>query len=381
MNKFELFVDFTQKLYNTKEFLPLHEPKFIGNEKKYLNECIDSTFVSSVGKFVNEFENMICSYTGAKYAVATVNGTSALHIALMVAGVKRDDEVLTQALTFIATENALSYIGANPVFIDVDKKTLGLSPKAIETFLINNCETKDDGFTYNKNSGKKISACVPMHTFGYPIKIDELIEICDRYNIPVVEDSAESIGSFYKGKMTGTFGKLGIYSFNGNKTITCGGGGVIVTDNEKLAKLAKHMTTTAKVPHKWEFVHDMVGYNYRMPNINAALACAQLEKIEEFIENKRETAQAFKNFAKENDFNFVIEPQNSKSNCWLNAFILEDLQERNEFLEYVNSKGVMARPIWTLMNKLEMFKHCETDGLKNSVWLEERVVNIPSGVR
>ncbi|MCD4819048.1 MAG: LegC family aminotransferase [Candidatus Cloacimonetes bacterium] len=383
MDKFKKVIQFIRELFNEPtNAIFLHKPMFIGNEKKYLLDCIDSTFVSSVGKYVNRIEKDIVEYTGAKYAVATVNGTAALHIALLMAGVNTDDEVITQSLTFIATANAISYCDAKPIFLDVDKNTMGLSPNKLEHFLKKH--TKWDSLMskrLNILTNKHISACVPMHTFGHPCRIGEIIEICNKYNIPVVEDSAESIGSLYKKKMTGTFGKLGIYSFNGNKTMTCGGGGIIITDDEELAKKAKHITTTAKVPHKWEYRHDMIGYNYRMPNINAALACAQLEQLDNFIESKRKLAQSYSEYFNTIGIEFVKEPEKSHSNYWLNTIILRDKKERDEFLKYTNENGIMSRPIWILMNKLEMFKNCQTDELTNSHWLEERIVNIPSSVK
>lgn len=386
MQKYKQITDFIRELYNElTAFIPLHAPVFNGNEKKYLNECIDTTFVSSVGKFVDRIEKNIAEYTGAKYAVATVNGTAALHIALLLAGVKPGDEVITQPLTFIATANAISYCGAKPIFLDVDKDTMGFSPEALENFLEKNTkwDTKPSKLL-NSSTSKPITACLPMHTFGHPCRIDEIVEICEKYGLPVVEDSAESIGSYFKNKHTGTFGKLGILSFNGNKTITCGGGGMIITDNAELATKAKHITTTAKIPHKWEYRHDMIGYNYRMPNINAALACAQLEQIDELIKNKRETAEKYKEFfstsVSASTSTFFTEPPHSHSNYWLNAIILKDRKERDDFLKYTNENGIMTRPIWTLMNKLEMFKDCQTAELKNAEWLEDRVVNIPSSV-
>lgn len=373
--------DFVHQLFGTEETVPLHAPLFIGNEKKYLNECIDTTFVSSVGKFVDRFEEEIAAYTGAKKAVVCVSGTNALHMAMMLVGVEREDEVLTQALTFIATCNAISYIGAHPVFIDVDMETLGLSPNAVKAWLEKNAELKN-GICYNKRTGRRIKACVPMHTFGHPVKIDELVQICNEWHIELVEDAAESIGSLYKGKHTGTFGKVGAISFNGNKTITTGGGGMLLFQDEELGKLAKHLTTQAKVPHRWAFVHDHIGYNYRMPNINAALGCAQLENLERYIENKRETAQIYADFFKNiPDITFFTEPENCRSNYWLNVVMLKDKAAQQEFLEYTNNHGVMTRPVWELMNRLEMFKHCESDGLKNTEWLADRIVNIPSSVR
>jgi aminotransferase in exopolysaccharide biosynthesis len=390
MNKYKPFIDFIRELYNEPSaIIPLHAPVFSGNEKKYLNECIDTTFVSSVGKFVDKIEKDIASYTGARYAVATVNGTAALHIALLLAGVQRGDEVITQPITFIATANAISYCGATPIFLDVDKDTMGLSPIALKNFLENHTNwNKSTSQRLNNSTKKPISACVPMHTFGHPCRIDEIVEICDKYGIPVVEDSAESIGSYFKHIHTGTFGKLGVLSFNGNKTITCGGGGMIITNDEKLAKTAKHITTTAKLPHQWEYRHDLIGYNYRLPNINAALACAQLEQINDFIANKRETARKYHEFFSTQQLNnsttqpeFFVEPKNSFSNYWLNAIILKDRGERDDFLKYSNDNGAMTRPIWTLMNKLDMFINCQTDELKNAEWLEDRVVNIPSSMR
>ena len=373
-------VTFIRQLYGTDEFIPLHAPLFIGNEKKYLDECIDSTFVSSVGKFVDRFEEMVAEYTGAKRAVVCVSGTNALHMAMLLVGVERSDEVLTQALTFIATCNAISYIGAHPVFIDVDKETLGLSPDAVSTWLTKNAVIKD-GQCYNIHTGRRVKACVPMHTFGHPVRIKELAAICNDWYIELVEDAAESIGSFYEGQHTGTFGKVGVISFNGNKTITTGGGGMLLFRDEELGKFAKHLTTQAKVPHRWEFVHDHVGYNYRMPNINAAIGCAQMENLERYVENKRETAERYKEFFRSiPGITFVTEPENCRSNYWLNVVLLKDRQAQQKFLEYTNDHGVMTRPAWQLMNKLEMFRDCEIDGLENTLWLEERIVNIPSSV-
>ena len=372
-------IDFIRSIYGSERVIPLHEPRFIGNEKKYLNDCIDSTFVSSTGKFVDEFEEKIAKYTGAKYAVATSNGTSALHIALLLANVAKNDEVITQPLTFVATCNAINYCGANPIFIDVDKETMGLSPLSLQAYLKKNAFIKNQQ-CINNNTGRVIKACMPMHTFGQPCRIDEIKEICDKYNISLIEDAAESLGSFYKDKHTGTFGQMGVISFNGNKIITGGGGGCVITDDEILAKRSKHLTTTAKVSHKWEYIHDMIGYNYRMPNLNAALLVAQLENLESFLLNKRELAMMYKDFFSDKACHFVEESLHSKSNYWLNTIILKDKEQRDLFLEEANSKGVMIRPVWTLMNKLTMFKHSQCDGLTNVEWLEERVVNIPSSV-
>lgn len=381
ISEFKRTIDFIHNIYGTKDFIPLHSPIFKGNEKKYLNECIDSTFVSSVGKFVDRFEEMMVDYTGTQKAVVCVNGTNALHMAMLLVGVERDDEVITQALTFIATCNAISYIGAHPVFIDVDKDTMGLSPDAMEAWLKENAEIKGES-CYNRRTGRRIKACVPMHTFGHPVHLDKLVEVCNRYHIELIEDAAESLGSFYKGKHTGTFGKIGVISFNGNKTITTGGGGMLLFQDEKLGNFAKHLTTQAKVPHRWEFVHDHIGYNYRMPNINAALGCAQLEEIDHILANKRETAEKYKQFFSDKEnIQFFTEPEGSKSNYWLNAVLLNDKEAQLKFLEYTNDHAVMTRPIWELMNRLPMFKECETDGLKNTVWFADRVVNIPSSVR
>ena len=372
---------FIHNLFGTDEFVPLHAPLFIGNEKKYLAECIDTTFVSSVGKFVDRFEELVACYTGSKRAVVCVSGTNALHMGMLLVGVERDDEVLTQALTFIATCNAISYIGAHPVFLDVDRDTLGLSPLAVKRWLSGHAKVRN-GQCYNKKTGRRIKACVPMHTFGHPMKIDELSAVCNEYHIELVEDAAESIGSFYKGRHTGTFGRVGVISFNGNKTITTGGGGMLLFQDEELGRLAKHLTTQAKVPHRWAFVHDHIGYNYRMPNINAALGCAQMENLDRYVSNKRETAERYREFfSRIPDVEFVVEPANSRSNYWLNAVLLKDRRAQQSFLEYTNDHGVMTRPVWELMNRLEMFRGCETDGLENTVWLEERIVNIPSSVR
>jgi perosamine synthetase len=372
--------EFIRTQFNTNEFIPLHAPVFTGNERKYVLETIDSTFVSSVGKFVDKFEEIIREYTGAKYAIATVNGTAALHMSLILAGVKKDDLILTQSLSFIATCNAISYLYAEPVFIDIDRTTLGLSPIALEDFLKNYTYQKN-GECYHKESNKRISACVPMHTFGHPVEIDVIANICEKYNVVLVEDAAESIGSFYKNVHTGNFGKLGAFSFNGNKTVTCGGGGVIITNDEKLGKLGKHLTTQAKVPHRWEFVHDHIGYNYRMPNLNAALACAQMEQIETFIENKRTLSKAYEEFFMNTDITFAKEPINSRSNYWLNAIILKSLEERDKMLTELNDSNIMARPSWELMHHLSMFKNCIKDDQTNAQWISDRLINIPSSVR
>lgn len=381
MADFSKTIDFIKSVYGNQEFTPLAVPIFAGNEKKYLNECIDTTFVSSVGKFVDRFEEEIAKYTGSKKAVVCVSGTNALHMSLMLVGVERDDEVLTQALTFIATCNALSYIGAHPVFIDVDRSTMGLSPDAMKEWLVNNAEIRN-GECFNKNTGRRVKACVPMHTFGHPVRIEEIADLCAEYHIELVEDAAESIGSLYKGKHTGTFGKIGAISFNGNKTITTGGGGMMLFNDEELGKYAKHITTQAKIPHRWEFRHDHIGYNYRMPNINAALGCAQLENLDKYVESKRKVAAEYESYFKNvPDTEFFVDSPDTYSNYWLNAVILKDKEAQLEFLEQTNDNGVMTRPIWELMNRLPMFEKCENDGLKNTIWFADRVVNIPSSVR
>lgn len=423
-------IDFIRTLYPNRELIPLHEPYFGGNEKKYVEDCINSTFVSSVGKYVDKFEEHIRNYTGAKYAIASVNGTAALHIALRLVGVEPGDLVITQPLTFIATCNAISYCGAEPIFVDIDRETLGMSPSSLEAWLEENAVIEEGVCYYlpriytnersrmNTNTAfgqdqsniieqtasqtesskpflqssdnpladirgkQRISACVPMHTFGHPCEIDRIADICKRYHIAMVEDSAESIGSYYKGRHTGTFGKIGILSFNGNKTITTGGGGMIITDDDELGILAKHITTTAKKPHPWEFEHDMIGYNYRMPNINAALGCAQMEMLPELLANKRKTAEAYRSyFSGIADVDFIWEPANSISNFWLNAILLKDAEHREAFLKLSNSEMVITRPAWMLMNELEMFKKAECDNIPNAKMIASHLVNIPSSYR
>lgn len=376
---FRNVINFIKEVFKNEDFIPLHEPAFIGNEKKYLNECIDSTYVSSVGRFVEDFEKKIADYTGAKFCVATCNGTSALHLSLLLADVQQNDEVITQPLSFVATCNAISYCGAKPIFLDVDKDSMGLSPAALKFFLENNTTVKNQQCINNK-TGHVIKACLPVHTFGNPCRVDEIKELCDKYHIFLIEDAAESLGSFYKGKHTGTYGQVGTISFNGNKIITGGGGGCIITNDIVLSKKAKHLSTTAKMQHKWDFNHDLVGYNYRMPNINAALLVAQLENLDDFIIKKRSLAKLYKNFFDKGDFVFVEELVESESNCWLNSIILKNKKQRDEFLETTNANGVMTRPVWILMNKLRMYESAQCGNLSNSEWLENRVVNIPSSV-
>ena len=372
------FVGQARELFG-EGFIPIHRPVFEGNERQYLVDCIDSNFVSSVGAKVTEFEEKVAEFTGSKYAVATVNGTAALHVAIELAGVKPGDEVITQALTFIATCNAISYAGAKPLFIDVDLDTMGLSPAALKRFLEENTEKRASG-TFNKASRKRISACVPMHTFGFPCRIAEIAEICAEWDIALIEDAAESLGSFVGSRHTGTFGSMATLSFNGNKVITTGGGGMIITDDPELATRAKYISTTAKVPHPYEFVHDEIGYNYRMPNLNAALGCAQMERLSDFLTVKTQLADQWDAFFNKRDPEFFKAIEGNKANHWLNTIIFDSRLDRDEFLKLTNENNVMTRPIWTLMSKLPMFENCQTGGLENSLWLEDRVVNIPSSV-
>lgn len=361
--------------------MPLHAPVFNGNEKQYVLDTIDSTFVSSVGNYVNAFEKKLAEFTGAKYAVAVVNGTTALHLSLLLAGVKAGDEVLTQPLTFVATSNAIVHAGGVPVFIDVDIDSMGLSPVALKKFLEEATFKNGDGECISRKTGNRIKACVPMHTFGFPGRIDEIVQVCSAYNIAVVEDAAESLGSYYKGKHTGTYGLVGTFSFNGNKIMTCGAGGAIVTDDDAIAKKAKHLSTTAKIPHEWDFIHDEVAYNYRMPNLNAAVACAQIEQLDSFIRNKHQLSQLYAAFFEDSDVKFVQEIDQASANFWLNTIIFPDCQRQQSFLKESNAQKVMTRPVWELMNKLDMYKKCQTGNLVNAEWLAERVVNIPSSVR
>ncbi|MCG2775779.1 MAG: LegC family aminotransferase [Desulfobacterales bacterium] len=374
-------IKFIRDWYQTDQFIPLHEPRFKEIDREYVLDAIDSTFVSSVGEYVNRFERDLAAYLGVKRAVVTVNGTAALQVALRLAGVKGGDEVITQPLTFVATANAIAYNNAGPVFIDVNRDTLGLCPDALEEFLDQNAEKRGES-TFNKTTGKRIAAMVPMHTFGHPCKMGRLIALADQWNIAIVEDAAESLGSKILTRHCGTFGKAGILSFNGNKTITCGGGGAIITNDAALADRAKHLTTTAKVNHPWEYVHDEIGYNYRMPNLNAALACAQLEQLDGILADKRMLANAYNAFFNEIDWcNFFKEPDGCTSNYWLNAVITSDKKQRDDLLKTTNDSGIMTRPIWQLMSDLEMYKQCQKGDLKNARWLHDRIVNLPSSVR
>lgn len=380
MGKYKEIIDFVKLQYPKQDFIPLHAPVFNGNEKSYVLDTIDSTFVSSVGAYVDKFEIMMAELSKTQKAVAIVNGTSALQVALRLSGVQNGDEVLTQALTFIATINAIIYNGATPVFLDVDLDTMGLSPNAVQAFLEEYGELRD-GVCYNKNTNKKIAACMPMHTFGFPVHLDELIIICKKWNISIVEDAAESIGSEYKDMPTGSFGKLGVFSFNGNKIVTSGGGGAIVTNDLDLGIKAKHLTTTAKVPHPYEYVHDEIGYNFRMPNLNAALACAQLEQLETFIQNKRNLALEYNVFFESQGIKFRKELPNTKANYWLMCLELENKKDRDSFLKETNQNKVMTRPIWQLIFKSPIYSSFQRDSQENAIYLEDRIVNIPSSVR
>lgn len=370
-------VEFVRSVYQTNEFIPLHVPTFNGNEKEYLKQTIDSTFVSSVGAFVSEFEDNVKKFTGTPKAIATVNGTAALHTALYLADVQRGDLVITQALTFVATCNVLYHMGVEPIFLDVSSKSLGLCPIAVERYLEENAEQTDDGCVH-KRTRKKIKAIVPMHTFGHPVEMDELISVCKKWGIIIIEDAAESLGSYYKGNHTGTIGEYGVLSFNGNKVITTGGGGMVLCRSSENGVRAKHITTTAKLAHPYEFYHDEPGFNYRLPNLNAALGCAQMESLEELLKRKRALAIHYSEFFQETNYKFVSEPDYAKSNYWLNAVICEDKSSRDLLLEETNSKGVMTRPVWTLMHRLPMYENAHRDDLTNSLYFEERVVNLPS---
>lgn len=370
-------VEFVRNIYQTNDFIPLHKPTFDGNEQKYVLETIKSTFVSSVGKFVDEFESKIEAYTGTEKAVATVNGTAALHAALYMAGVKPGDFVMTQALTFVATCNALHHMGAEPIFVDVSSVSLGLCPKAMDEFLTENAELTEAGCVHKKTQ-RPIRAAVPMHTFGHPVELDELMTVCLKWHLTLVEDAAESLGSFYKGKHTGTYGDFGAISFNGNKIITTGGGGMVLCKTRDTGKRTKHITTTAKVPHPYEFYHDEAGFNYRMPNLNAALGCAQIEVLEQYLLQKRALASNYQHFFESSDFQFVQEPEYAKSNYWLNAVICPTPDARDELLKLTNEAGVMTRPIWQLMHRLPMFKDAPRGNLHQSEFIEAHLINLPS---
>ncbi|MCE8027078.1 LegC family aminotransferase [Halomonas daqingensis] len=373
-------IDFVRDHYRTNDFIPLHAPVFGGNEKAYVGETIDSTFVSSVGAFVDRLERDMAIYTGSPRAVATVNGTAALHVALRLVDVGPGDYVITQPLTFVATCNAIAYCGAMPIFVDVDRHTLGLSPAALAGWLEAHAYRDDNGHCRRREDDGVIRACLPMHTFGHPADLDGLVRVCHDWGLALVEDAAESLGSTYHGQHTGTFGTLGTLSFNGNKVITTGGGGMILAD-ATLGERAKHLTTTAKQPHAYEYVHDELGYNYRLPNLNAALGCAQLEQLDVFIAEKRQLAADYAACLADSELTFVTEPEGCRSNYWLNAVLCPDRQRRDHLLQVTNKQGIMTRPIWQLMNRLPMYANAPTGELPNALWLEARVVNLPSGTR
>nr|WP_320148028.1 LegC family aminotransferase [uncultured Anaeromusa sp.] len=363
-----------------KQFIPLHEPCFIGKEWTYVKECIDSGWVSSVGKYVDLFEEKLAEYTGVKRAIAVVNGTAALHISLLAAGVEKDDEVLIPALTFIATANAVTYCGAMPHFVDSEYKTLGMDPVKLRCYLQEITILKDN-VCYNRKSGRRIRAIVPMHTFGHPVNLDELLSVCEDFSLALVEDAAESLGSLYNGKHTGNWGLVSAISFNGNKIITTGGGGAVLTNDEKLGEKIKHWTTQAKVPHRWEFRHDSIGYNYRLPNINAALGCAQLEQLPSFVAEKRWLAERYKQaFAGMRGFSFFVEPDFAKSNYWLNSILLDRnfSEKREAVLQALNAEGIMSRPAWDLMYTLPMFRECPYMSCEVAADIAKRLINIPS---
>ena len=374
------FVEFVQEIYRTKEFIPLHAPRFGDKERNYVLDTLDSTYVSTIGEYVDEFERRLSEYTGAKYVVATINGTAALHAALMVCGIQPEDEVITSPLTFIATCNAVHYCGAQPLFVDVEWDTLGLSPESLAIFLDDHAEIRDDDLCWNKKTGRIIRACLPIHNLGHPARVKEIDEICKKYNIVVIEDAAESLGSFTSSIHTGRTGQIGTLSFNGNKIITTGGGGALITDDRDLARRAKHLTTTAKQPHPWLFLHDQVGYNYRLPNINAALGCAQMEQLPTFVNKKRKLAHQYRKWFAERDQEFVSEPSGAASNYWLNSIVLANIDERDEFLTFTNSRNVMTRAMWTPMHTLPMYRGCYRTDLSNTEAIEKRLVNIPSSV-
>ncbi|EAH6726242.1 aminotransferase LegC [Campylobacter coli] len=377
---FEKEISFIKSLFN-KENIALHEPCFIGNEKKYLLECIDSGFVSSVGEFVTRFEEALKEKTKARFVIATNTGTAALHIALLANGIDENCEVITQSISFVATANAIAYTGAKPVFLDIDENTLSLSPKALEHFLENQTYQKDN-LSYNKTTHKPIKACVIMHTFGLSAHIKAIKELCEKYHILLIEDAAEALGSTYENKALGTFGKCGILSFNGNKIITGGCGGAILSDDENLAKLARHLSTTAKIPHPYEYDHDRIAYNYRLCNINAAILLAGLENLELFLENKRELAKIYKDFFKNHDkCKFIDEKSNEKSNFWLNTLLFKNENLRNIFLEECLKNNIFVRPVWKSLPSLKAFQDCQSDELINTKNLEKRLVNLPSSVR
>ena len=375
--KYGKVLSYIKEIYKTEDFIPLHIPTFFGNEKQYVLDSIDSRIVSTIGNYVVKFEKKFSDVVGVNYCIATSSGTSALHMALKILKIPSNTEVLTQALTYVATCNAISYVQAIPHFIDVDIDTFGMSPNCLEKHLENIAVLKD-GMCYNRHTNRQISACIPVHTLGHPCRIDEIIKICNRYNIPVIEDAAEALGITYKGKQVGTFGDIGVFSFNGNKIITAGGGGAIVMSNEKLSNHALHLSTTAKLPHSYEYNHDLVGYNLRLPNLNAALLLGQLENLDEIVNKKRALAKQYSIFFSSQGINFKLEPIDSKSNYWLNALVFQNKLDRTLFLESSNQNGIMTRAIFSLMTNMPMYQYCPSSNIENSLWLESRVVKIPS---
>ncbi|WP_342473027.1 LegC family aminotransferase [Metasolibacillus sp. FSL H7-0170] len=376
-NQWIQFAEQVRQLYG-KDFVPLHEPTFNDKELEYVTDCIKTGWVSSVGAYVTKFEEELAKFVGVKRAVAVVNGTAALHIALKVAGVEAEDEVLMPSLTFIATANAISYCSAIPHLVDVHEDTMGMDPFKLEKYLQKIAEVRGNEL-YNKQTNRRIKALVPMHTFGHAAHLDELVALANKYHLVLVEDAAESLGTYYKGKHTGSFGKVNAMSFNGNKIITTGGGGAILTDDDALANYAKHLTTTAKVPHKWEYAHDEVGYNYRMPNMNAALGCAQLEKLEQFLVQKKALTSKYEELIAQLDgVTLFTEPAHSNSNYWLQTLDLDASLERDQVLAFLNEQGVMSRPIWRPMHELDMYKHCPSTDLTVTNELKKRIVNIAS---
>jgi aminotransferase in exopolysaccharide biosynthesis len=371
---------YIKTLYPNRDPVLLHCPEFLGNEKKYLAECIDTKYVSYVGRFVAGMENKVREITGAKHAVALVNGTAALHMLLLAVGIQLGDEVITQSLSFAATAAAIVHANGTPVFVDVERETLGMSPESLKSFLLGNAEVKN-GVCVNKKTGKPIKAVIPMHTFGHPVRIDEIQKICEEYSLLLIEDAAESLGSYYQGKHTGTFGKAAILSFNGNKLVTTGGGGMVITDDEAIANRVRYISTTAKRPHRWEFYHDEVGYNLRMPSVNAAIGLAQLEYFDTILANKRETAECYKQFFDSINIKFLTEPKNAQSNYWLNAVLFDTRKQRDEFLEYSNDNGVQTRPAWNLLHTLPPYQQYQHTEMPNAEYFADRLVNIPSGVR
>ena len=378
---FEELFKLIKSIYSTNDSIYLHEPFFNGNEKKYIDECIETRMVSSIGSFVNIFEEKVTSFLGVKHGVATSNGTSALHISLILVGVQTDDEVITQSLTFVGTCNPIVYLGANPIFIDVDKDTLGLSPDKLKNFLDSKCEIRNDGYCWNKQTNRKIKACVPVHVNGFSNRIDEIIQICSSYNIEVVEDGAESLGSSFKNKYLGSYGKINALSFNGNKIITTGGGGMILTDDDQLAAKAKHITTQSKINHSWEFNHDQIGYNYRLPNINAAIGCAQIESIKNILIDKKNTAEIYSQFFEHSDIKFIHGIESSEPNFWLNTIILKDKDQKKELLIESNNKNIYLRPLWIPMHRLKIYKNFQHEDMKNTNWLYDRCISLPSSFK